>query len=696
MSKMYSQALAEDNPAPEAKKIEKKLEKHGDVRIDEYYWLNERENPDVVEHLNAENTYRENAMAHLVDFQEELFEEIKGRIKQTDMSVPYKYHGYYYFTRYEEGKEYPIYSRKPGSLDADEEVMLDVNVLAEGFDYYQVSGRNVSPDNKVLAYGEDTLSRRIYTLKFKNLETGEYYPEEILNTTGGATWANDNKTVFYVTKDPTTLRPEKIWRHELGTDPANDVMIYFEEDDTFIPFIYKTKSEQYIVQGSYHTLMREYRILEADNPTGEFRIFEPRKRDLEYSIDHYGDKFYIVTNLDAENFRLMECPLDNTAKENWKEVIAHREDVLLEGIDIFKDYLVLSERKYGITQLRIRPWEGEEHYIDFGEDAYVAYTSVNPDFDTELLRIAYQSMTTPNTTYDYNMRSREKTLLKQEEVLGGFNPDDYTSERVFATARDGEKVPISIVYKKGTPIDGTSPCLLYGYGSYGASMNPTFSITRLSLLDRGFVWATAHIRGGEEMGRRWYLDGKKFNKKNTFTDFIDCGKYVVENKYSAPDNLFALGGSAGGLLMGAIVNMEPDMWKGVIAAVPFVDVVTTMLDESIPLTTGEYDEWGDPNDKEYYEYIKSYSPYDNVSAQDYPAMLVTTGFHDSQVQYFEPAKWVAKLREYKTDDNPLLMYCNMETGHGGASGRFERYKETAMEWAFLIDLAGKREAELKG
>lgn len=696
MSEMYARAVASDNPAPQAKKIEKQLEKHGDVRVDNYYWLNERENPDVVTYLEEENAYRENVMAHLKDYQDKLFEEIKGRIKQTDMSVPYRYNGYYYFTRYEEGNEYPIYSRKEGSLEADEEIMLDVNKLAEGYDYYQVAGRDVSPDNKILAYGEDTLSRRIYTLKFMNLETGEYYPEEILNTTGGATWAADSKTVFYVTKDPMTLRPEKIWRHTLGSDPANDVMIYHETDETFIPFIYKTKSEKYIVQGSFHTLMREYRILESDNPTGDFRMFVPRQRDLEYSIDHYGGKFYIVTNLEAENFRLMECPVDKTSVDHWKEVIPHRDDVLLEGIDIFKDYLVLSERKYGITELRIRPWDGEEHYIDFGEDAYVAYTSINPDFDTESLRIGYQSMTTPNTTYDYNMRTRDKELLKQEEVLGGFDPADYKSERVFATARDGEKVPVSIVYHKDTKIDGTAPCLLYGYGSYGASMNPTFSSTRLSLLDRGFVWATAHIRGGEEMGRRWYLDGKKFNKKNTFTDFIDCGKYLVENQYSAKDNLFAMGGSAGGLLMGAVINLEPDMWKGVIAAVPFVDVVTTMLDESIPLTTGEYDEWGDPNQKDFYDYIKSYSPYDNIARTDYPAMLVTTGFHDSQVQYFEPAKWVAKLREYKTDDNPLIMYCNMETGHGGASGRFERFKETAMEWAFLLDLAGKRESDLKG
>jgi oligopeptidase B len=693
MSEMYAKSGAAANPAPLANKIEKKLEKHGDVRIDNYYWLNERENSDVISYLEAENEYRENMMSHLKDYQEKLFEEIKGRVKQTDMSVPYKDNGYFYFTRYEEGLEYPIYSRKKASLDADEEVLLNVNDLAEGFEFYTVGGRSVSPDNKILAYSEDTLSRRLYTLKFKNLKTGELYPEEILNTSGGATWANDNKTVFYTSKDIETLRPEKIWRHVLGTDQADDVMIYHESDDTFIPFIYKSKSKKYLIQGSYHTLMREFRILEADNPTGEFRVFEPRKRDLEYSISHFGDKFYVITNLDAKNFRLMDCPEGQTGKESWREVIAHRDDVLLEGMEVFNNYLVLSERKNGITQIRVRPSVGDEYYIDFGEDAYVAYTSVNPEFDTDILRIGYQSMTTPSSTYDYNMVTKERDLLKRQEVLGGFDPANYRSERVYAKARDGAMVPISLVYHKDTKIDGTAPCLIYGYGSYGASMEPSFGHTRLSLLDRGFVYAIAHIRGGEEMGRYWYEDGKKLNKKNTFTDFIDCGEYLVSNKYSAGDELYAMGGSAGGLLMGAVVNMRPDMWKGMIAAVPFVDVVTTMLDESIPLTTGEYDEWGDPNEKNYYDYMLSYSPYDNVTAQDYPALLITTGLHDSQVQYFEPAKWVAKLREYKTDHNPLMMYCNMETGHGGASGRFERFKETAMEWAFLIDLAGKAESD---
>jgi len=692
MSEMYQKAASVDGPV--APKEEKKLEIHGDVRLDNYYWLNDKEDPKTISYLEDENAYREDVMSHLKSYQDKLFEEIKGRVKQTDMSVPYEDNGYFYFTKYEEGKEYPIHSRKKGSLDNVEEVLLDLNQLSEGYNYYSVSGRSVSPNNEVLAYGEDTLSRRIYTLKFKNLITGKLYPEEIYNTTGGAVWANDGKHVFYVTKDTETLRPEKIWRHVLGTNPSEDVMIYHEEDDTFMPFIYKSKTDKYLIQGSYHTLMREFRVLEADDPTGKFRVFETRKRDLEYSIEHFDDKWYVITNLDAKNFRLMECPEGSTGKEHWSEVIAHRKDVLLEGIEVFNNYIVLSERSKGITQLRIRNAEGDEHYIDFGEDAYVAYPSTNRVMDTEIFRLSYQSMTTPPSTFDYNMNSHAKTLLKQQEVLGGFDPSNYNSERVYAKARDGVDVPISLVYHKDTKIDGTAPCMLYGYGSYGASMNPSFSHTRLTLLDRGFVYAIAHIRGGEEMGRHWYEDGKKFNKKNTFTDFIDCGKYLVKNNYSNEENLFAMGGSAGGLLMGAVINMNPDMWKGVVAAVPFVDVVTTMLDESIPLTTGEYDEWGDPNDKDYYEYMLSYSPYDNVKAQEYPPMMVTTGLHDSQVQYFEPAKWVAKLREYKTDENPLLFYCNMDTGHGGASGRFERYKEVAMEYAFVLDLANKKDADL--
>lgn len=693
ISSMYQ--LADSLAAPTAAKNPRELTIHGDTRIDNYYWLNNREDPAVIDYLKAENGYLDEIMVQTKGFQEKLFQEMKGRIKEEDQSVPYKHNGYFYITRYEVGQEYPIHSRKKGSLEAAEEVMLNVNELAKPFKFFNAAGLSVSPDNKLLAYGEDTLSRRIYTIRVKNLETGEMLTDQIPGSTGGSVWAADNKTIFYTVKDPVTLRGYKIMRHRLGTSAEKDVEIFNEKDETFSAFVYKTKSEKYIVIGSYATLSQEYRILEANNPEGNFRILQPRERGLEYDIDHYGDKFYIRTNWNALNFRLMETPENATTKDHWKEVIAHRSDVLLEGMDIFKDYLVLSERKNGITQIRVRPWNGPEHYVQFPEDAYLAYTTSNLEFNTNELRIGYQSMTTPATTYDYNMKAKTFKQLKQQEVLGGFDPNNYQSERIYVTARDGAKIPVSIVYRKGFQKDGKQPLLLYGYGSYGNSMEPYFSSTRLSLLDRGFCYAIAHIRGGEEMGRQWYDDGKLLKKKNTFTDFIDCGDYLVANKYTSKDALFAMGGSAGGLLMGAVVNMRPDLWKGVVAAVPFVDVITTMLDESIPLTTGEFDEWGNPKDKEYYDYIKSYSPYDNVEAKAYPAMLVTTGLHDSQVQYWEPAKWVAKLREMKTDKNPLLMHTNMDAGHGGASGRFESLKETALEYTFVLDLAGKMEAPAK-
>lgn len=690
LSLMYQKS---DLPTPVAKKIPKELTIHGDTRMDEYYWLNERENPEMLAYLEAENAYKDNMMSHLKDFQDKLYQEMRGRIKEDDQSVPYKDNGYFYLTRYEQGQEYPIHSRKKGSLEAQEEIMLNVNEMAKGYSFYNVAGLSVSPDNKILAFGEDTLSRRIYTIKFKNLETGEMIQDEIPGTTGGAVWAADNKTLFYTVKDE-SLRPFKVFRHKLGTPSTQDVEIWHETDATFMTFAYKTKSKKYLVIGSFQTLSNEYRVLDASKPDGQFRIIQPRERNLEYSIDHYGDQFYIRTNLNAKNFRLMATSENATTKENWKEIIPHREDVLLEGMDLFEDYLVLSERKNGITQLRIRPWQGTEHYIDFGEDAYMAYTSTNPEFSSEELRIGYQSMTTPPTTYDYNMKTKAFTKLKQQEVLGGFDAANYKSERVYATAKDGVKIPISIVYPKDFKKDGSQPLLLYGYGSYGNSMDPYFSSGRLSLLDRGFAFAIAHIRGGEEMGRHWYEDGKLLKKKNTFTDFIDCAEFLVAEKYAAKDNLFAMGGSAGGLLMGAVVNMRPDLWKGVVAAVPFVDVITTMLDESIPLTTGEFDEWGNPKDKEYYDYMKSYSPYDNVEAKVYPPIMVTTGLHDSQVQYWEPAKWVARMRDRKTDKNPLILHTNMSAGHGGSSGRFEALKETAMEYAFLLDLAGRAEVKV--
>ena len=679
-----------DIMAPQAKKIPHELSLHGDTRTDNYYWLRERENPEVIKYLEDENRYLDAKMEKTQKLREDLFNEIVGRIKQTDISVPYKYDGYWYFTRYEEGKEYPIHSRKKESMDAPEEIMLNVNEMARGFKFFQVAGTSVSPDNKMIAYGVDTVSRRIYTLYFKNLDTGEMIQDIISQFSGSMAWGNDNKTIFYARKDEGTLRPYQIFRHVLGTDPAKDELIYEETDETYACGVYKSKSKKYIMLGSYAKMSTEYQFLDADKPSGKFSIFNPREKNLEYDVNHYGDKFYVVTNLDAKNFRLMETPVNKTARKNWVEVIPHREDVLLEGIDIFKDFMVVSERKEGLTRLRIINWNDkkDEHYLDFGEEAYLAYTSVNPEFETEILRYGYTSLTTPNSVFDYNMKSREKSLLKQEEVIGSFKSDEYETKRLYATAGDNTRIPISIVYKKGMEKNGKNPVLLYGYGSYGITIDPSFSSVRLSLLDRGFIFAIAHIRGEQIYGRQWYEDGKLLKKINTFTDFNDCARFLISEKYTSPEHLYAEGGSAGGLLMGAIVNMNPELYHGVVAQVPFVDVVTTMLDESIPLTTGEYDEWGDPRVKEYYDYMKSYSPYDNVKAQAYPNMLVSTGLHDSQVQYWEPAKWVAKLRDMKTDDNLLLMYCNMETGHSGASGRFERHKDTAREFAFLFMLEG--------
>lgn len=686
--------MKETITAPTAAKKATKLEKHGDVRIDNYYWLNDRENPEVISYLEAENAYNEAMTAHTENFQKDLFEEMKGRIKEDDSSVPYKLNGYWYIRRYEEGKGYPIYSRKKGSLDAPEEIMFDVNKMAEGHPYYRLTGISVSPDNKLAAFGVDTVSRRQYTIHIKNLETGEIYQEAIANTTGSATWAADNKTLFYANKDEQTLRSEKIYKHKLGDDVNNDQEIFHEEDETFVTFVYKTKSRKYIVIGSYSTLTSEYRILEADNPDGEFRVFQERVRGLEYGISHYDDHFYVLNNKDASiNFKLSKTPENKTQMEHWEDIIPHRPDVLLEDTDIFKNYLVLSERSNGLNKLRIIRWDGtEDYYLPFDNETYTANTTSNVDFDTDILRYSYNSMTTPASVIDFNMKTKEKEVKKEQEVLGGtFDKNNYISERLWATSRDGTKIPMSVVYRKGIKKDGTNPLLQYAYGSYGSTIDPYFSSVRLSLLDRGFIYVIAHVRGGEYLGRNWYDEGKLMDKKNTFTDFIDCSKYLIEQKYTSPEHLYASGGSAGGLLMGAIVNMNPELYNGVIAAVPFVDVVTTMLDDSIPLTTGEYDEWGNPNNKEYYEYMKSYSPYDNVEAKAYPNMLVTTGLHDSQVQYWEPAKWVAKLREMKTDNNILLLHTNMDAGHGGASGRFEALKEVAEEYAFLLDLENIKE-----
>jgi oligopeptidase B len=672
---------------PRAKVVPKTLEIHGDTRTDDYFWLNQREDPEVLAYLEAENAYTEAMTAHTEALQQTLFEEIKGRIKPTDESVPYRKGDYYYYRRDEEGRDYPVYCRKAGSLDAPEQVVLDVNELAEGHGYTSVAGLRISPNQKMLAYGHDTVGRRIYTLHVLDLESGELLPDTIPDVTGNVVWAADDKTLFYTKQDLETLRWDRVYRHVLGTDPADDVLVFEETDDTFNCAVGKTKSERFIVISSYQTLSTEMRILEANDPGGDFRVFEPRRRDHEYDIDQVGDWFYVRTNLDATNFRLMRTPVARTGVKYWEEVIPHRDDTLLTGFELFRDYLVVSERRGGLIHMQVRPsGGGEPYYIEFGEPAYTVFAADNVEPDTHVLRYRYESMTTPDSTFDYDMQTREKTLLKEEEVLGGFDRENYRTERLYAPARDGVEVPISLVYRRDAmQHDGTNPLLLYGYGSYGISMNASFRSDRLSLLDRGFVYAIAHIRGGEELGRKWYEDGKLLKKKNTFTDFIDCAEYLVAEKYADPDRVFAQGGSAGGLLMGAVVNMRPDLFRGVVAAVPFVDVVTTMLDDSIPLTTGEYDEWGNPNEKEYYDYILSYSPYDQVKAQDYPAMLVLTGLHDSQVQYWEPAKWVAKLRAMKTDSNPLLLKTEMEAGHGGVSARYERYRETAFIYAFLID-----------
>ncbi len=681
---------------PKAKKISFKLEKYGDVRIDNYYWMRltdeqkNNKNPDiqtkdVLDYLNAENDYLEEKMKDTEELRKKLFIEMKSRIKKDDSSVPYLENGYYYQSKYLKGKEYAVYVRKKNIDDREDEVLLDINKLAEGNSYYNISSISVSPNNEMIVFGEDKVSRRIYTLRFKDISSGKFLQDTIEGTTGNAVWANDNKTVFYAKRDK-TLRSFKIFRHIIGTLQSEDIEIFHEQDETFYTYVYKTKDKKYIIIGSKSTVSDEYRYLDADNPCSNFKVFQKRERDLEYDIYHFENKWFVRTNKDgALNFKIMTTDEDATNKENWTDFIPHRDDVLLTGLDIFSDFLVISERVNGNTTLRVMH-DKEQYSIQFPEDSYYIYTVDNYQYDTEILRFQYTSLTTPYSTFDFNMRTKERILLKQMEVIGKFDKDDYISERLFANARDGVKIPVSLVYKKGLNINEKTPLLLYGYGSYGHSIEPYFSSVRLSLLDRGFIFAIAHIRGGQEMGRKWYLDGKLLKKKNTFYDFIDVAYFLIKKHYTSQSHLYAMGGSAGGLLMGAVLNMKPELWNGVIAAVPFVDVLTTMLDESIPLTTGEYDEWGNPNDKEYYFYIKSYSPYDNVKALHYPNILITTGYWDSQVQYWEPAKWIAKLRELKADNNLLIMKCDMETGHGGASGRFKRLKEVALEYAFLLKL----------
>ena len=673
---------------PKAEKINTSLSTHNDERIDEYYWLKERDNPKVIDYLNAENSYRDKYMKDYQSLEKKLFEEIKSRIKEDDSSVPYFENGYFYYTRYETGKQYPIYCRKKENLDANEEILIDANKMSKGHDYFRIGGIDVSPNNKIAAYGVDTVSRRLYTIYFKNLETGEVYKDKIPYTTGSVTWTNDNSAIFYDKKDIETLREERVMKHSFGTNIKNDEEIYFEEDETFSVYSYKTKSNKYIVIASQSTLSDEYLIINANDHNKKYKIFQKREKGLEHSITHFNDKWYIRTNKDnATNFKLMVCDDKKTSKKYWKDFIPHREDVLLEDIDVFKNFFIVIERYNGLKRINIKPWnDSKNHYIDFETETYSLYSSYNPNINTNKLRYNFSSLTTPSSVIEYDMITREKKVLKENEVLGEFNKDNYTSKRVWANARDGKKVPISLVYRKDKYIEGSNPLLLYAYGSYGITNNPNFSSVRLSLLDRGFIYAIAHIRGSQYLGREWYDDGKMFNKKNTFTDFIDCGKFLIKSKFADKNKLFAMGGSAGGLLMGAVSNMAPELFKGIVAAVPFVDVITTMLDEDIPLTTSEYDEWGNPNNKDSYDYMLSYSPYDQVEKKDYPAIFITAGYHDSQVQYFEPAKWIARLRDRRTNKEPLLMYCNMEAGHGGASGRFEAYKETAMEYAFLISL----------
>ena len=688
---------------PIAEKQPYEMIKHNDVRVDDYYWMRltddqkKAENYDektqkVVDYIDNENIYTQESLKHTNKFQDKLFDEIVCRIKKDDESVPYFSNGYFYYTKYEPGKEYAINCRKKGTLDSDEEIILDQNILADGKDYFAVGGWSVSPNNEWLAYSTDYISRRIYTVHFKNLLTGETIQNAISNSSGSVAWANDNRTVFYTSKNDVTLLSEKIWRHKLGSDSKSDKMVYHEKDDTFYNGVYRSKSGDYIIIYNQSTLVSDFHILNANNPDGDFMNFSPREKEHEYSIDHYQDKFYIISNWDAKNNRLMETSETKTSKKNWKEVIPHRDDVHLLDMEIFKEHLVINERKDGLRGLRIiHQKTGKDEYLDFGESTYTSRISTNREFNTNVLRYSYSSMLTPSSTYDYNMDSGQLTLMKQQEVVGGYDQSNYESERLYAIARDGEKVPISIVYKKDLKKVEPQNLLLYAYGSYGSTIDPYFSSVRLSLLDRGFVYAIAHVRGGQIYGRKSYDDGKMLNKKNTFYDFIDAGKYLINEGYTDKDQLFIEGGSAGGLLIGAVVNMEPDLWKGAICAVPFVDVVTTMLDATIPLTSGEWDEWGNPEEKEYYDYMLSYSPYDQIENKAYPNMLVTSGFFDSQVQYWEPLKYVAKLRDNWAGDNRLYLHMNMDAGHGGKSGRFRRYREVALEYAFVLDLAGIKE-----
>ena len=695
----------ENNTNIMAKKIAKTNIYHTDTIIDNYAWMRlsdkqkESDKPDiqtqdVIKYLNLENDYLKEEMHDTKLFQDNLYKEFVSRVKQDDESVPLSYNGYKYYSKYEKGEDYPCHYRKKNTDSSNEELILNLPVMSKGSEYFSLGDKSISENNQFLAYSIDLLSRREYTIYIKDLKTGKLLEDKIKNTSGSITWANDNKTIFYTKKDEVTLRSSQIFKHILGTDSSEDILVFEEKDETFSCSIFKTKSRKYLMISSYQTLSTEYQFLDANDPEGVWKVIQPRERNVEYSVSHFDDKFYILTNWEAKNFRLMQTSINSTSKSNWQEVIPHRKDVLLRNIDIFRNYLVLNERNEGLSKTRVINWkDNSEYYITFNDPTYSLYSSSNLEFDTDSFRFVYTSLTTPRSVYDFNMLTKERTLLKQKIVLGGeFDSENYVSERLFALSRDGKtSIPISLVYRKGLKKNGKRPLLLNGYGSYGYSSDPYFSSVRLSLLDRGFTFAIAHIRGGEEMGRDWYEDGKLLKKKNTFYDFIDCAKYLNDSKFTSSDHLYAAGGSAGGLLMGAVMNMEPELFNGIIAGVPFVDVINTMWDETIPLTTSEFDEWGNPKDKEYYNYMKSYSPYDNIMSVNYPNLLITTGYWDSQVQYWEPAKWIAKLRDIRANDNLLLMYCNMDVGHGGSSGRFESLKETALEYSFLFKLENIKE-----
>ncbi|HEY0661403.1 MAG TPA: S9 family peptidase [Lysobacter sp.] len=684
-------ATADPLPTPPdaAKKPHVVKAPHGAERNDEYYWLRDdtRKNAEMLAYLNAENAYVDTAMAPLKPLQDKLYEEIVGRIKQDDSSVPYRERGWWYYSRFETGQDYPIHARRQGSMEAAEEILLDVNVMAKGKDYFSVGDYEVSQDNTLLAWAEDAVGRRQYTIRFKNLTTGETYADSISGVSANLVWADDNKTLFYVENDPETLLTVRVKKHVLGTPASDDQLVYEEKDDSFYMGINRSRDDKYLCIGVESTVSSEQRCAPAADPR-EFVVLAPRERDVEYSADHLDGRWVIRTNEGgAKNYKLMTAPSDATSRTQWQEWIGHRDDVFIEGFELFDGFTAIAERSEGLERLRLLQADGKEEYVKADEPAYSMGLSTNSEHDTPWLRYSYTSLTTPATTYEVNTRTGERRLLKQQPVIG-YDADRYTTDRVWATAKDGTKIPVSLVYRKGFEKDGSAALLQYAYGSYGSSMDPAFNLPVVSLLDRGMVYAIAHIRGGQEMGRKWYDDGKLFNKKNTFTDFVDVTDALVQQGYAAKDRVAAYGGSAGGLLMGAISNMAPDRYRVILSQVPFVDVVTTMLDASIPLTTNEYDEWGNPEKKEYYDYMLSYSPYDNLKAQDYPAMFVGTGLWDSQVQYFEPAKYVARLRDLNTSDKPVLFRTNMDAGHGGKSGRFRRYRELSEMYAFLLDQLG--------